>query len=102
MNRQDALDAAKRLVAGRRDAQYGPPTINHARIAELLNAQFHDRLTVPFAASDVAVIMILTKLARIQHDPTHEDSWVDIAGYAACGTETSTSTATTWGEAGWC
>lgn len=30
-----------------------------------------------------AVDMIVSKLVRITHNPTHYDSWLDIAGYAA-------------------
>jgi len=36
-------------------------------------------------ASDVALMMAAMKLARLRFNPTHEDSWVDLAGYAACG-----------------
>jgi hypothetical protein len=38
-------------------------------------------------AGDVALLMIGMKLARLRHNPSHEDSWVDVAGYAACGME---------------
>ena len=31
--------------------------------------------------------MICVKMARLVETPTHEDSWVDVAGYAACGFE---------------
>jgi hypothetical protein len=27
------------------------------------------------------------KLARLENQPDHMDSWVDLAGYAACGAE---------------
>jgi hypothetical protein len=29
------------------------------------------------------------KVARLVNDPLHEDSWIDIAGYAAIGFEIS-------------
>lgn len=32
---------------------------------------------------DHAVMMILVKIARLQHSPEHRDSAVDIAGYTA-------------------
>ena len=36
--------------------------------------------------------MVLMKLARIKgSNGTHKDSWVDIAGYAACGYEVKQS-----------
>jgi hypothetical protein len=36
---------------------------------------------------DVAAMMIIVKLSRIQTSPTKRDSWVDLAGYAALGCE---------------
>ena len=32
-------------------------------------------------------MMALLKIARVKYNPRHADSWVDIAGYAACGAE---------------
>ena len=37
--------------------------------------------------SDVAIIMALVKIARLAASPGHEDSWIDLAGYAALGAE---------------
>jgi hypothetical protein len=31
----------------------------------------------------------LMKTARLQNMPSHADSWIDKAGYAACGAETA-------------
>jgi hypothetical protein len=31
------------------------------------------------------------KVARLMHTPGHVDSWVDIAGYAACGADVAAS-----------
>lgn len=36
---------------------------------------------------DVALMMDLFKTARLTHDPHHEDSWVDKAGYTVGGHE---------------
>jgi hypothetical protein len=30
-------------------------------------------------------MMSLLKISRLSWDPTKRDSWVDLAGYAACG-----------------
>ena len=30
------------------------------------------------------MMMIWMKIARLMEDETHMDSWIDIAGYAAC------------------
>jgi len=87
MNREGALSAAKMAVSDRPN-QYGSPEDNFDRIAALWNAHLGlemNRLT----ASDVAALMALLKIARIRHDPQHADSWIDLAGYAACGAEVS-------------
>ncbi len=36
---------------------------------------------------DVAVLVLLLKVARLINSPEHMDNWTDIAGYAACGWE---------------
>ena len=38
-----------------------------------------------------AWIMILAKLIRIAQDPEHEDSWLDISGYATLALKTCTN-----------
>jgi hypothetical protein len=38
----------------------------------------------------VALAMTCLKVARLIETPDHEDSWVDIAGYGACGAEIAT------------
>lgn len=35
----------------------------------------------------VALLMALLKAARAAQNPAHQDSWVDLAGHAACGGE---------------
>lgn len=86
MNRQQTLDAAAHAVMGAREAQYSPPENNFARIAAMWAAY----KGVPFQAHDVAAMLALLKLARIATSPAYEDSWVDLAGYAACGAEVAT------------
>lgn len=36
-----------------------------------------------FTELDVITFLIITKLCRLGETPNHEDSWIDIAGYAA-------------------
>ena len=43
--------------------------------------------SVDLSSQDVAVMMIMLKIARIGTGADKEDNWVDIAGYAACGGE---------------
>lgn len=47
----------------------------------------HGRDTDALGEPDVAAMMVLLKIERIKANPNHRDSWVDIAGYAACGGE---------------
>ncbi len=88
VNRSDALDAAKAAVE-QRNKRYGEPEDNFTRIAMLWNAYLACRRfpTVPLTATDIAIMSGLFKVARLANDPTHQDSWVDLAGYAACGAE---------------
>ena len=83
MKRQEILDTAKSCVCGDREHDYGTPENNFKTIAEL----WSDYMNAKFTAQDVASMMILMKLARIKNGGGTGDSYVDIAGYAACGGE---------------
>jgi hypothetical protein len=84
------LDAAKAAVADR-GLNYGKPEDNFERIAGRWRTHLKNRfnIDVPIDAASVALMMVDMKQARLENDPTHLDSWVDIAGYAACGAEIS-------------
>lgn len=82
MSRAEILDTAKNVVAGKREQEYGSPENNFQMIAELWSAY----LDTNVSALDVAMLMSLLKIARIRAGGT-EDSFVDLAGYAACGGE---------------
>ena len=73
------LDKAATAVYGERAATYGHPRENFQRIADLFTAYLGRSVSVV----DVANLMILVKVARLQESPNHEDSIVHIAGYAA-------------------
>lgn len=76
-------DAAK-VISGQRDAQYGGPEDNFGRIAAIWSIIFQRE----FTKEDVAMAMIGVKLARFVSDYGFQpDTWLDIAGYAACGYE---------------
>ena len=85
MKKDEVLDTAKTYVCGPREQTYGSASDNFGRIARLWSAY----LSVPVSASDVACMMILLKMSRLNTTPEHMDSWIDIAGYAACGGEVS-------------
>jgi len=83
------LRKALDVVTGARRKSYGTPEDNFQRIANLWNSHLSEKDGAPLTPTDVAVMMILMKCARLQETPNHADSWVDIAGYAACGVRTS-------------
>jgi hypothetical protein len=89
MTKAELLDAAKAAVADR-GLNYGKPEDNFGRIADLWSVHLENRgIPAELTPADVAAMMVLLKIARLQNDPSHLDSWTDIAGYAACGAEIS-------------
>ena len=83
MSKREMLEKAIAIVADRGE-QYGSAKSNLDRVAALWSVWLH----VPVVASDVAIMNILQKMARIESNGgDHEDSWIDIAGYAAIGAE---------------
>lgn len=88
--RASVLREAEVLITGDRNVTYGSPTQNFTTIAKLLTSRFEHKLKPgeKITAADVADIMILVKVARNIAQPKR-DNWVDIAGYAGCGYETT-------------
>ena len=82
--RERILSRAKSCVLGDRDEEYGTPENNFGTIAAMWNAFLG---TDGIRPSDVAAMLALVKVARIASGHSKEDSWVDLAGYAACGGE---------------
>lgn len=85
MNRKEILNKAESLVNGPRAKEYGDAHENHDRIAKMWSVLLDTEVSV----EQVYQCMIAVKLARLTVTPEHEDSWVDIAGYAALGGEES-------------
>jgi len=82
------LDEAKTIIYGDREKTYGHPAKNLQAIANmwdeyLVSRGLLDRNGEVLKAEDVALMMVLMKVARLGNDPTHRDSLVDICGYAA-------------------
>lgn len=95
MNRLDTLKAAAECVCGRREEDYGSPEDNFAVIAGLWTAYTGTDVT----PKDVAMMMALLKIARAKAG-SKPDTYIDLAGYAACGAEISERTASTSDAAG--
>ena len=103
MNRAEVLDAAKKCVCGQREQDYGNPERNFETIAHFWNDYLdaaHPEVNLKGVAEcmevseiitpkDVAVMMGLLKVARIAAG-SNPDSFVDLAGYAACAGEVAT------------
>ncbi|MDO5549285.1 MAG: DUF6378 domain-containing protein [Eubacteriales bacterium] len=83
MRRAEILQTAETCVCGQREQDYGTPEDNFSSIASLWGAYLGVQLT----AEDVAMLMCLFKIGRIKTGTGTADSFVDLAGYAACGGE---------------
>ena len=87
MTRKEILAAAEKCVCGQREEDYGTPEDSFGLIAELWAKAL--KPCVP-EGTDVCILpetVALLKVARLIKSPEHLDSWVDLAGYAACGGE---------------
>ena len=77
-------------VVAERCTQYGDAAGNMAAIA----ARWSATLGHEIAPAQVVLCLLDLKLARLAHDPTHEDSAVDVCGYAALLRELTETTNT--------
>lgn len=84
--RNGILVEAEILVNGQRQQDYGDKLQNFSQIAMLWQGYLAMKLRPVCAITpeDVSMMMILVKMARLAKSPDHEDSLVDIAGYARC------------------
>ena len=90
--RAEILDAAKKIVTGDREKQYGKPEDNFAVIARFWEVYLSERCVgggaeVTLNPDDVAMLMALMKVARIMTGTLKGDSYIDACGYLACAAE---------------
>ena len=71
MDRKAILEQAMTIVCSDREKQYGSPENNFNLIARL----WEDYMGYPFTGHDVAVMMMLLKVARIKSGHGKEDSY---------------------------
>jgi len=83
-HRQEILEEAIKCVCGQREQDYGSPESNFQTIADFWNTYLG---CTHITATDVSMMMALLKIARIKNGGGTGDSFVDLAGYAACGGE---------------
>lgn len=89
LERERLLRDANIIVTKDRASTHGNAEDSFATIANFWSTYLGHDIT----STQVAVMMTLMKIARIQLNPNHRDSWVDVAGYAACGWEVQHGTA---------
>ena len=82
MKRAEILEAARVCVCGDREQDSGTPEDSFGLIAKLWTAY----MGLQFNTKDVAMMMALLKVARIKRGDK-ADSFVYLAGYAACAGE---------------
>ena len=82
MKTREYLDTAAKIVTGQRQRDYGNKYENHKNISDLWSA-YLGKEVLPH---DVAICMLLVKVARLKHRKT-EDCYLDMAGYAAIAGE---------------
>ena len=90
---REILEQTIRIVTGQRQQDYGDKVINHKNIADLCSSYLNKKIS----PHDVAICMLLVKVARLKNRKT-KDCYVDMAGYAAIAGEindTDTSISTT-------
>ena len=87
--RQQILESAIIQVTGKRETDYGKPENNFETIAKLWSIYLDCDISI--SARDVAIMMALLKIARIKGKNATEDSFIDLAGYAACAGEIENS-----------
>lgn len=83
MIREAVLEKAQKIVTGARQSTYGNPEDCFAVIAGLWGSY----LGISISSKDVAMLMVLLKVARSKGNDGYADNYIDIAGYAACAGE---------------
>jgi hypothetical protein len=77
--RRKALLEAANIVDNERNHEYGEPKDNLGRTAALVQVLFPERQWTP---ADVALFMVMVKLARLVHDRKH-DTGIDLLGWGS-------------------
>ena len=83
MLRKECLQQAIECVCIERQEDYGSPEDNFKLISSLWSVY----LDYDLKPRDVAIMMALLKIARIQTGAKTADSYIDLAGYAAIAAE---------------
>lgn len=93
MNRATILSTAAEYVTKDRAATHGDAEDSFRAIAGSWDWWMTVRPKGPLTAYDVSCMMVLFKLTRMAGNPTHIDSAIDAAAYAALAGEIATEDA---------
>jgi len=89
MKREELLAIAEKAINGDRARDYGDAYENFSRIAAgwgvILGSAAGN--VSGLRPESVALMMCWLKMCRLMNGITHQDSWVDLIGYAALGGE---------------
>lgn len=87
--RETVLEEAKRCICQDRQNQYGAPEDSFFTIAQFWSTYLVEegKLNHILSKDDVAIMMVLLKVARTNGHKFHVDNYVDMAGYAALAAE---------------
>lgn len=95
--RERCLKHAHMAVMATRNKTYGNPLDNFTDTAKFFNTFLQAKMRKEgienteyielIQPNDIALLMVMLKTARLINQPAHGDSYIDIAGYAACGYE---------------
>lgn len=82
--REKLLEEAIRITTVSRNLEYGVPENSFQLIANYWNVYLNSKYGITLSATDVPLMMVLMKMARLTTNPQHRDSAVDVAGYMGC------------------
>lgn len=83
MKTSETLQTAEKLVSKDRSKTHGDMKVNHQNIALLWSAY----LEMVITAKQVAILMVLLKLARTKTGLHNADDYIDACGYSAIAGE---------------
>ena len=83
MKTKEILSEAVRLSGTDRQKDYGDKIENHDNIARLWSAY----LDIKIEAHDVALMMVLLKMARTKLGAVSKDTYIDMSAYSAIAGE---------------
>jgi hypothetical protein len=86
MEKKPLLQRANETINGPRQQDYGNKLQNFAQTAMLFHGVLAPKLLPgqEISPEDVALLMIQLKISRLSKSPDHNDSILDVAGYAGC------------------